>query len=93
LITQQLTVEWSTETPAGLNLRVAPHERFSLLALAVLLVPHFDKTEKFRMLDQKGHEVVTLTLLHRTAIMIERFSVVYATSIHNGRTSLWHLAV
>jgi hypothetical protein len=55
----------------GLNLRVAPNDGLSWLALAVLLAPPFDKAEVFHMFDQKGHQVVTLTTLHRTAIVIE----------------------
>ena len=42
-----------------------------MLALAVLLAPAFQKAEAFRMLDQKGHEVVSLTTLHCTALEIE----------------------
>src|SRR5215471_3327605 len=55
----------------GLNLRVSPHDGFSLLALSVVSAPALDDTQELGMLSQKLHQLICFTTLYCTTIVVK----------------------
>ena len=70
-ITAAIEVEGGASQVTGLNLRIAPYDGLSFLALAVVLTPPLHDTQELGMLGKKGYQIVTLPALYRTAVVIE----------------------